>query len=508
MKLYRRFLPAFVIGVSVYTSHAETLVSLIGEPRPIPEHFLGYNGNLVRGGSWRDDKLLSAFCSLRPEHLRYPAGMIANYWDWRTGWFKNGAQVPHGLNRATPNPYHLEDLKRACVACGAEPQIVLNLLTATLDDQMEMLRAARKLGLTANRVELGNEFYLDRKDYKARFPTVEDYGRVANEWIAAIKREFSNIKVGVVGAAVRPHDGFRRRTWNARLLPTLKSADALVLHVYQGSGLAAKGDNTMEEAGLVEEAKGRKAGQPNFAGQRALKAKFESPGAVARVLGMAFRRWDEMKELKAIPRGMEVWITEYNLFDRTGPVRGTWAHGLFSAVLTLNFLQESRITMATYHSLYGNAMFTAILNGDHAFANLTEDNPPTTPYALSASGQTLALLGEALHGGVSADRLVFPVNPEISAPRLNPYSSLLGWKFNQGSAAKYFILNLSDKTITLPSGGAMPKTGRLTQIFGDPHALVTGPKTLKQTQGDLSPDAGLILPKYSCTLIRAASGSL
>jgi len=203
---------------------------------------------------------------------------------------------------------------------------------------------------------------------------------------------------------------------------------------------------------------------------------------------------------------MEVWITEYNLFDRTGPVRGTWAHGLFSAVLTLIFLQEPRITMATYHSLYGNAMFTAILNGEHAFANLTEDNPPTTPYALTASGKTLALLGEALRGAVSAQRLEFPANPDISAPHTGSYPSLVGWKFSRGAAAKYFILNLSGKPINIPFGGSLPTAGKFTQISGDPHTLVTGPKSLMETGGDLSRDGRLKLPPYSCTLIRNSPG--
>jgi hypothetical protein len=499
MSFSKKLFPAILAGFAVCSSHAEALVSLTGEPRPIPAYFLGYNGNLARGGSWRDAALLSAFSSLHPGHLRYPAGTIANYWDWRAGWFKTGAEAPYGLGKATPNPYRLEDLKRACVACGAEPQIVLNLLTSTLDEQIEMLRAARDLGLTVSRVELGNEFYLEKEDYKACFPTAEDYGRVANEWIVAIKREFPKMKVGVVGAAVRAQDGVRRRTWNPRLLPTLKGADALVLHIYQGAGLATRVDETMEATGLVKESDSR----VSRTEQHAMKTKFESPAGVARVLGMAFRRWQELPELKEIPRGMEVWVTEYNLFDRTGPVRGTWAHGLDSAVLTLNFLQDARITLATHHSLYGNAMFSAIIQGENAFAGLTE-NKTATPYALTASGRTLALLGEALRGGVSAQRLAFPFNPEIFVPRLNPYPSLVGWKFNRGSVAKYFILNLSAKVITLPPGGAMPTAGKFTQISGDPHALVTGPSALTVATRDLSRDVGLKLPPYSCTLVHAS----
>src|SRR5207248_10180294 len=128
------------------------------------------------GVRWSNSSLLRALAELKPQTLRYPGGTVANYWDWRQGWFVRGAQVPPNWYNLPPAPAPLEDFKQAIKASGATPVFVLNMLTSTLDAQLAMLRHARWLGLPVALVELGNEFYLNAPDYAAAFPTGQDYG--------------------------------------------------------------------------------------------------------------------------------------------------------------------------------------------------------------------------------------------------------------------------------------------------------------------------------------------
>ncbi|MGH9838653.1 MAG: hypothetical protein ACREEM_07710, partial [Blastocatellia bacterium] len=164
---------------------------LEGRARPFSPDFLGYNGAATfRELGWGDPDLMRALVRLKPPALRHPGGTAANYWDWRTGYFVSGVELPGNYAVFPRLPNRLEDFKQAIDACGAQPILVLNLLTSTLDEQLDMLRQARRIGLPVKYLELGNEFYLGLPDYRKKFPTAADYGREASRWSAAIHQEF------------------------------------------------------------------------------------------------------------------------------------------------------------------------------------------------------------------------------------------------------------------------------------------------------------------------------
>ena len=332
---------------------------------------LGYNGNLLRGGSWNDPQLVEAFGSLEPGTIRYPAGTLANYWDWRRGGIDTATpDLPHGWERTNAKPYGIKELKTVYGATGAKPIFVLNMLTSTLEEQMALLRAAKEAELPVDYVELGNEYYLSSKAYVAKYPTAPDYAREANRWTAAIKAEFPDTKVSAVGAAVRASDDKRRKTWNGLVIPLLKGQDAISLHVYQGNGLGNT-DKLMEAKGLVEDDTPKPRGM--WGSKPSQQAQWQVLGTdegLRNMLSMPFSRVKEMTELDLLPPGMSAWITEYNLFDRTGPVRGTWAHGLISAGLTLNMLGDERVGLLCFHDLYGSPQFAAIFSANAGFDSL------------------------------------------------------------------------------------------------------------------------------------------
>ena len=467
---------------------------------PIRPDALGFNGGFIRGGSWEDADLLKTFESLDAGHLRYPAGTVSNYWDWRTGWFrKDATKLPHGWGNAKPNPYKLEDLKIAVDATGATPLLVLNMLTSTLDDQMEMLRAARKLGLPVKTIELGNEYYLSSSDYVAKFPTAASYGEEANRWAAAIKAEFPDAKVGVAGAAVRPTDNARRKTWNEQLYPVLKNIDAISLHVYQGAAVGKQRSKQLEETGLEEdtEAKTSKPKDGMWEAddiQESQWADFSTPAGLKRMLNGPAARFQGLKEVRNLPPNVDAWLTEYNLFDRVGPVRGTWAHGLFAALLPLNFLRSYRVQMLTYHDLYGGPVFSAIFAGDGGFDKLSTKIAPEPPqgkqYALTAPGETQRLLGLAMKGATQVRDLEF-----AGAGK----NTLTGDVFaRKGGARSAIVVNASEQSFSW-SQTPFAATAQVTQLSGDPRAYVTGPDSLTRVQRALGSE--IVLPAYSITLI-------
>ena len=461
---------------------------------------LGYNTSPVGGQEWSDAKYLQTVVTMEPGHLRYPAGTVSNYWDWRTGWFRaDSKNLPHGWSKLKPKSYKLEDLKIAVDATGATPVLVLNMLTSTLDDQMEMLRAARKLGLPVEVIELGNEYYLSSKDYVAKFPTPQSYGAEASRWAAAIKAEFPDAKVAVAGAAVRASDNARRKTWNAGLYPALKNVDAVSLHVYQGSMLGVQVSNQLEETGL--EADEEKTKEKPKSGMWAADdtqerqwAQFSKPGALKKMLAAPAGRFESLDEVRDLPDGVDAWLTEYNLFDRVGPVRGTWAHGLFAVMMPLNFMRSDRVKLFTFHQLSGAQPFSAIFDGDGGFGALSKNISATelkaTPYALTATGQTHRLLGIALKGATQVRALEFGSDK----------SGLIGDVFStaDGKNRTAVVVNPTEKSLSW-SQPPLAATAKVTQLSGDPRAYVLGPDSLKQTEGELGDK--ITLPAYSMTLI-------
>ena len=481
-------------------------VSVNNKSQPIRPDALGFNANFVRGGSYQDAALLKTIESLAPGHLRYPAGTLANYWDWRAGWVqKDIGKLPHGWSNLKPNFNTLEDLKIGVDATGATPLFVLNMLHSTLDNELEMLRAARKLGMPIKLVELGNEFYLSSPDYIEKFPTPESYGAMANEWAAKIKAEFPGVQIAAIGAATNPPDDERRQTWDEKLYPVLdgKNIDAITLHVYQGAGVG-KRSKAMEATGLIGEAKQPKAKSDMWDSDEAQTEQwqqFQTDAGLTRMMSQPATRFFYLKELKTLPAGMEAWITEYNLFDRVGPVRGTWAHGLFAAMLPLNFVRNPKIQMLTYHDLYSGPTFGAIFIGKGGFDQLTNliETAPGSPAdgTLTAMGQTHRLLGRAMKGATGVSALEFADNPQVEAGRV-AVNALFGRVFTAKGRRAAILTNITAQPFDL---GKIPfaADARVTQISGDPRVYVTGPDSLATIEGALG--AELKVPAYSMTLI-------
>ncbi|MGF1481072.1 MAG: hypothetical protein ACFB4I_16575 [Cyanophyceae cyanobacterium] len=453
---------------------AEVEASLVDERRSVTAKLACFNINAVRVASWRESNFTDPVQQLHAKTLRFPGGTVANYWDWkRGGVIQDTSRLPRGLPnflRYKARRYKaggLEELQAGLDLTDTAPIFVLNLLTSNIKSQIEMLRTASELGIPVQHIELGNEFYFNIPNYKKFFPRPEDYAATARRWIAAIRQEFPEAKISVVGVAPDPQKPERLQHWNRLLLNQVADrADAISLHIYGRHGLDSQVDPELE--------------YPFFTAEE-----------VSIILGEPFRVWQTTRERDAyqrIPNNMERWITEYNYIEKaTVPgqefeqrVVGSWTHGLYALEMALLFLEDPRVTTICNHDLIGNSMFTAV--------HLSElpETENAGSFKFSATGLTLQLFNEAIAGMTEAQQIDFSPGELLQGQDNFRYPALYGWRFSNEDEQRALIINLSEQRVTVNLENLMLEGAEYKQLYADPRTLVEDSRSVEQEQGAAS----------------------
>jgi len=456
----------------------------------------GYNADDVtrNGISLANGNLLNNIPLLQPRIIRYPP--TANFWDWKTGWYSNSPLLPSKFKNLPPQPDYLENLKTALATCNGEALFTLNLITATLQDQIAMLKHADSIGISVLYIELGNEFYLAPNDPDLQegitvvdsiFPTPQSYGLVANIWIDSIHKYFPAAKVCVDGSYEKAGAG-RRGIWNDSMRSVLSGReDAWSFHVYQSSSWM---DSTQTTVDLAAETMDE---VPDWMYQPQ-KAK----GILEQSIG----------DMNA---GKEVWITEYNLNDMLRPVQGLWGHGLFNAALTLQYLADPKITHIACYDLDGSALYGQYFIDSTGFIFSVNDtfpqvpNPPsTTPWALTASGNTMKLFGLCLQGKKNYCQMTFnPLPQEMIVENYNRDTFLLnglqGYLFVSPAGSNAYIMNLTGDTFSLNTGAIFPAGSNYSLKYANPLSPIANSDSLISMNGPLP--ANLVMKPYSVARI-------
>jgi hypothetical protein len=453
--------------------------AILGPLRPLPPGLLGVNGEAIIDSAWSNPRFLSAVAALHPQAIRVFGGTPANFWDWRTGTYVRSPRVPSTL-AALRSHIHvtLADWARVLRVTGAVPVYDLNLFTSNLRSQLAMLHAARRLGMPIAEVELGNELYLP--PYAVRFRSGAQYGRVASRWIAAIRREFPGVLVAADAYPGRDTNtgtvNERELRWNAEMLSTLRGESALSLHAYFASGLG-----------------------PN--------ASLASPAAAEKMLSAPTRRWAHLARFIARLPKLEIWVTEWNLFDTVARVHGTWAQGLAVATFGLDLVSAPLVVQADYETLVDSAPFGAIFGntaglqldsggggggGQATFRAVTARAPVTPLFGLAAGGVAMQALFSALVGANVSRTIRFR-----SAP---VHGIVVGGTSGFGAV----IVNLSRKPFVM----SVPRVLRglpYRERYARPIALVAGTATLRHESGT-TPAAFELAPFSLLEIGKAASG--
>jgi hypothetical protein len=357
----------------------------------------------------------------------------------------------------TPNktknlpPATLESLKQMTDSTGAVPLFVVNILTSTLDEQLEMLKTARSLGLPVKYIELGNEIYWGK--HSDVYPTAADYAKTAAEWSHAIKASFPEAKIAIIVDSEDPDfkAGDRVLTWNANIRKFIEGnndIDAVTMHPY-----IFKSSSYPEISDLSAE---------NI--KRTMAASFLARNNVTHAID------------HSLPPGKEVWITEYNIIDDEHVVNSRWIHALFSASMTLSFLDEPRISMLMFHSLSGAYTFAAIHHPTYAKIFNNEYHKPMVPYTLTAAGVGVTQVFGAVKGMNEYKKIEFHDSLQTSVQmhgKTYTYPNFVGYTFGNGSTRKSVILNLSDTPVKLDlSDASLSSNRKWRQYTADPTEVV------------------------------------
>ena len=396
--------------------------------RSVPE--MGFNGNTIRGPSWTDTVFNDSVVTMFPELLRYPGGNVSNYWNWDSGWFYSQATLdsifpdtpyttPNWYSNSIPIDISPVHFKNALDQIGAEGVFTVNMISSNVSEQMEALQNAIDEGMQIKKVELGSEFNHENLLTHITFPTAGDYARECNMWIDSIRAIIPDAEIAVVGGN-RGADSTRAWRWNDSIYSIVDSADALVWHLY----LYLTDEDTL----FTDE-------------QVVVYPFFRVP---------LYEEWRYFQDTVTSLQNYDIWMTEYNLFDRSYDKRysNTWAHVLILAGMNNKLLENNLISMMLYHNVGG--IFPS-------FDALDTEND----FRKRATGVAGMIWNRQMMGMEYAAPLITSSNITDSVEYTNSngvinevfYPKLFGWKFYTNQKESAIIVNVSDDTllVSVPS---------------------------------------------------------
>ena len=413
-----------LIGVSYSLFSQAIQLELDTFTRSIPD--VGFNGNVIRGPGWTDYIFNDSVASMSPNMLRYPSGGVADYWDWNTGWFYSQSVLDTAITDTvyTMNSgwYTLDTVacqpvvfQQALDYIGAEGIFVMNMMSANVSIQSAALRDAISQGVVINNVELGSEINHGDVFKAMKYPTAGDYARECNLYIDSIKSIIPDAKISVVGGNRGP-DSTRGWRWNDSIYSIIDSVDALVWHAY----LYLKDKDT------------------TFTIKQLLAYPFYRVPL--------YEKWRGFNDTTSALQDYKIWVTEYNLFDRTSDLRytNTWGQVLMLSAMNNEFFRNRLVEMLLLHNVGGifpnfdaldvnhnfrkraTGIFAAIFNG--TIENMTSSTELMTPYSLIDSTDYTN------NNGV-INKVYFP--------------KIFGWKFESMADEAVIITNISSDTITV-----------------------------------------------------------
>jgi hypothetical protein len=410
---------------------AQVVLQLDSFIRTVPD--VGFNGNTIRGPGWNDVTFNDSVASMFPEILRYPSGGIADYWDWSTGWFypqsvldtaiidtiytMNSGWYTMDTFAATPVIF-----QQALDRIGAEGIFNINMMSANVSIQSAALRDAIAQGVSINKVELGSEMNHGNIFKIMKYPTAGDYARECNVYIDSIKAIIPNAEIAVVGGNRGP-DSTRSWRWNDSIYSIVDSVDALVWHTY----LYLKDEDT------------------TFSIKQLLAFPFYRVPL--------YEKWRGFNDTIAALQDYEVWVTEYNLFDKTYDLRytNTWAQVLMLSAMNNEFMNNRLVEMLLLHNVGGIFPNFDALDTEHGFRK-------------RATGVFASIWNNPIRNMTSSTKIQTPSTLMDSVEYTNSngvinkvyFPKLFGWKFENNFNQKVVLSNISTDTISVSVSSLFP----------------------------------------------------
>ena len=495
--------------------NAETVTAATSDfVRPIPKHFVGFNGMLTTAGGnpWkRRNLLLQCLERSNVKLLRYPGGEVGNYWDFNTGWVSLTADptlMPKYIAklRKSTNRYTIADLALAYRITHITPIFDLNIITQSEDQLPSIIKMIHQNSLPLKYFELGSNFFPNNKeaevDYAKTFPTAKSYAKRAEDWADEIKELDENSKVAIAATLNTSADiTERQRRWNSVLDDYDTEADAYAIQFFFKSGIEPMQNSNKSITWGSEE------------DQTYALRNFYQPMGVETVLAQPYIAW--IHDLQNTPvikdTSKQIWVTEFNLRDPIGVIRHTWAHALAVANAINIFLMDKRVAMANLFNIYSiYPKYTAIFPPNDIFLRLKvkpqlrQANMKTTGWDLTGAGQVMKFFAEAMNGRDRATMLRFDPAPEFTFAG-HSYPAVFGWLFTSSTyklaKPKAIFVNESPHDVWVNLAGIdFGKFRIYMQYSGDPREYVTSEHFLYRFRERLRDK--IKLPKYSITVVQ------
>jgi len=380
---------------------------------------------------------------------RFPGGTPSNYFNWRSG---KASDCPFPEGPSTPGRWR-QWVNRSGLT---DTVYVVNQLTDNVADAIAALKAHRAEGQQIRYLELGNEMYdesdpnIVRKD-----KTPRDYAIRMARWTAALKEEFPEAKVALVGERWNPGvPPTREQVWNREVLqdPVSWQADAATIHVYAG-------------------------GMPNAA-----PAPWKYPAFLRGAY--AYARGNRQIIAEQVPQHLRVWVTEVGVFP-AGPLDGTWLQAMYHATLVAKLLEIDRVDMVLPYCFVCKDPTAPVVNESGGRWEVTN------------KGLVLSLIFEAVREAST-----------LSALGFDEAQPLVGWRAAAATGElRAVILNIGNKTKTLDIGGfwdsAVGPTSYTLLAAKSPEDMVRPSARPERIEESLEKnELRLSLPAYSATLMR------
>ncbi|HRC33150.1 MAG TPA: hypothetical protein PK736_06875, partial [Bacteroidia bacterium] len=339
---------------------------------------------------------------------------------------------------------------------------VLNNVTAYPAHQFALPMTFQQLNTEVKNIEIGVEQYNTHCENLVTFPTPADYAISTAQWINAanalwpivLPNTHNNYKFAVSGNKPYEFNTERRTKWNEQVYPYLNNTAMLegkysiILHPYMGSGLSGLGVNNTTN--------------------------------INEMMVQPFQYYDNFLEKEIHqnikPYGInhyfnttkpDIWITEGNMFSKTGVVHGSWAAALFTGTLFLKMMEENQIKILDHHAMAGNFVWADYFNSNDGYITGDFDAPdvdgnttnglqvPTTVNlkgSLTLQGHVMRMIGSCFRNAAQAHLLNF-TGVNMAVPSYTPigttaiYPMLYGWEFAASSATdnQILLLNLTDQ---------------------------------------------------------------
>ena len=455
-----------------------TQLELSQEIRSVPK--TGLNGNTIRGPSWINVTFNDSVQTMYPKLLRYPGGNVSNYWNWSEGWFYDQSVLdtvllPDTIYTLTPSfqsiynsPIDISPnrFQGALDQINSKGIYVLNMMSASLSKQMDDLRNAIDSGIVIRRIELGSEFNHNNPFSAIRFPTAGDYARECNIWIDSIKTLIPDVQIGLV-AGNRGPDFTRAWRWNDSICSIVSNADALIWHLYL---YLYDSDTTFTDKKITA--------YPFY-----------------RV--PLYEKWRGFRDTTIMIQNYDLWVTEYNLFDKTSDKRftNTWAHVLILAGMNHNLLKNNLVDIMIKHNVGG------IFSNFDALDTQNNFRKRSSGYSASIWNSLMWNMSYAQKINVNSsilDSVEYTNSNGVVNEVLFP--KLYGWKFSSVDQERSILVNISGDSILVDASLIVSENANWVHWTSDSLFAQIGDNSYIK-HDTIVGNQNIIIPPYSISSI-------